>query len=244
MKKLGMFFSFIILGISLVACGSNDQANELSDEVLFVEVDFIVPETVEVDETITLTAEVMYGDDIETDAVVRFEVWEKGDEDNSEMFDAENNGDGTYTHDYTFTKDGIYEMYAHTDAQHQHVMPKKEITVGEGGDYSDIDIEESFHTDGFDMHFEGPDTAKQNEEIELLVQLTLNEEPLAGAKVRYEIWLDNNEEETDWIDAAEEEVGEYLASHEFSEIGTYFIQVHVEDEKELHEHAIYEVTVH
>src|SRR5699024_6300160 len=109
---------------ALVACGNDDGAD---DELLMIEVDFIVPEAVDVGETVELLAEVTYGDEKELDAEVKFEVWEKGDEENSDMLEATNNGDGTYTADYTFDRDGIFEMFAHTDAQHQHVMPKKEI---------------------------------------------------------------------------------------------------------------------
>ncbi|MEI3611168.1 FixH family protein [Pseudogracilibacillus sp. SO30301A] len=125
-----LIFTVLVLTI-LTACGGN---KEETDEVLPLEVDFIVPESIEVGETVELKAEVMYGDDIETDAEVNFEVWESGDEDNSDMLEAENNGDGTYTAEYTFEHEGVFEMYAHTDAQHLHTMPKKEVTVGEGGE--------------------------------------------------------------------------------------------------------------
>lgn len=124
----------------LVACGDNKDE---SDELLSLDVDFIVPETVDVGEAVELKADVTYGDDAETDAVVKFEVWETGDEDNSDMLEAENNGDGTYTAEYTFEDDGVFEMYAHTDAQNLHTMPKKEITVGEGGDYGNEDEDDN-----------------------------------------------------------------------------------------------------
>lgn len=136
MMKRILLMSITVFALTvLAACGGNN--NEESDELLSLDVNFIVPETVEVGDTVELKAEVTYGDEAETDAVVKFEVWETDDEENSDMLEAENHGDGTYTAEYTFEHDGIFEMYAHTDAQDLHTMPKKEVTVGESGDSDD-----------------------------------------------------------------------------------------------------------
>lgn len=130
-KMILWMMSILVVGV-LVACGGEDSSDP-ADELLALEVDFIVPEQVEVGETVELLAEVTYGEDLEKDAVVRFEVWEQEDEEreNSVMLEAENNGDGTYTAEYTFEEEGIYEMYAHTDAHNLHTMPKKQIIVGD-----------------------------------------------------------------------------------------------------------------
>lgn len=121
-----LLFLFILPAVLLFACSNNDNNEELA----FIDVDFVVPEeTIDAGETVELLANVTYGDEIETDAVVKFEVWLSGEQDNSETFEATNNGDGSYTADYTFEEAGTYEMYAHTDAQNMHTMPKKEVTV-------------------------------------------------------------------------------------------------------------------
>lgn len=232
MKRFLTFVAIVSM-FALVACGNDDGAD---DELLMIEVDFIVPEAVDVGETVELLAEVTYGDEKELDAEVKFEVWEKGDEENSDMLEATNNGDGTYTADYTFDRDGIFEMFAHTDAQHQHVMPKKEIVVGEGGEYDDVDEESAYHTEGFDMHVMFPEQVTAGEEIEIVTHLTLFEEPLADANVRYEIVAEDDEANTDWVDATESEQGEYEATHTFDNAGTYELIVHVEDDEDLHEH--------
>ena len=134
MRKLTFVLMAVFTLMVLAACGGEDNADQVdeSDELLALEVDFIVPESIEVGETIELLAEVTYGDEIETDAVVKFEVWETEDEEreNSVTIEADNNGDGTYTADYTFEEETVYEMFAHTDANHLHTMPKEEITVG------------------------------------------------------------------------------------------------------------------
>jgi len=119
-----LLFLFVLPAVLLFACSNNN------DELAFVEVDFVVPEeAIDTGETVELLANVTYGDDIETDAVVKFEVWLSGDEENSETFEATNNDDGSYTANYTFEDAGTYEMYAHTDAQDMHTMPKKEVVV-------------------------------------------------------------------------------------------------------------------
>ena len=41
----------------------------------------------------------------------------------------------------------------------------------------------------------------------------------------------------------EPEAGEYAYTYAFEEAGTFSIQIHVEDDKELHEHEVYTVVV-
>ena len=128
-----MVMAILCLAIISACGGESSESSDPADELLALEVDFIVPEQVDVGETVELLAEVTYGEDLESDAVVRFEIWEAEDEEreNSVMLDAENNGDGTYTAEYTFEEEGTYEMYAHTDAHNLHTMPKKQIIVGD-----------------------------------------------------------------------------------------------------------------
>lgn len=234
-QKATLFGIFALLMIFLLSACSNEQNNDDLDGLTMLEVDFDVPETAEVNETITLTATVTYGDEPVTDPrQVDFEIWERGKEDESEWIEAENHGDGTYTTEVTFEHDGIFEMYVHTTAHGLHVMPKREIIVGKGGDYEDIE-ETNLHTEGFDLHFMNPQEMVVGEEHDLLVHVTLHDEPLEKAHVRYEIWR-NDADEHQWFDAEEVAPGEYLATHTFTETGSYHLQIHVEDDEELHEH--------
>lgn len=239
MRKKITLLSIALLVLLLVACGDDDELHIL-------EVDFIVPETAEVGETVELEAIVTYGDEAVTDAdEVVFEVWEKNDQENSEMIDATNHEDGTYTAEVTFDHDGIFEMYAHTTARDMHTMPKKEIIVGEGGEYADEEDNTAFHTEGFDMHFVELDDVKVDEETELTVHIQIHEKPLENAKVRYEIWHEGMDDDRDWVDTNESTAGEYVGIYTFDTADTtYNIQVHVEDDADLHEHAQYEIVVH
>lgn|SRR5690625_48561 len=242
-KKL--FMSFLtLLFIPLVACSNNNNnaENNLNDELLDLKVEFDVPESIEVGETLELKAIVTYGDEKVTDADdVNFEYWEEGNKDDSEKVDAKNNEDGTYTADVTFDDDAVIVMYAHTTARDLHTMPKRTVIVGDA--VSEENDDESEHVEGFSMDFTDPDDPNADEETELMVQIEMDEAPLDGADVRYEIWNNDDPDHHDWIDTEESEPGNYTVNHTFPEAGTYSIQVHVEDDNDLHEHETYEVEV-
>src|SRR5690625_4051514 len=185
MRKNWLIVTLILVLSLLVACGNEDDLDDLTT----IDVDFDVPETAEVNETITLKATVTYDDEPLIDArQMDFERWERGKRDDGEWIEGENHGDGTYTIEMTFYRDGIFEMYAHTTAHSQHAMPKREIIVGEGGDYDDVDDSHEFHTEGFDMYFINPEDATVSTDTELIVQLMMHEEPFQNADVRYVIW--------------------------------------------------------
>lgn len=140
-KRIVLFAAIFMMAI-LAACGGDDSQN-VEDELDMLEVDFTVPEEADVGQPVELEAYVTYGDEDVNDAdEVDFEIWEMCDEDNSVHETPINNDDGTYTLEYTFEDDGVYEIYAHTTAHNMHTMPKKEITIGEGGEYDCEEIEE------------------------------------------------------------------------------------------------------
>lgn len=239
MRKIISVLSLLMLVLIVTACGDDD-----GDELHILEVDFIVPESVEVNEAMELKAVVTYGDDYVTDAdEVVFEVWEKNDRDNGEMIDAHSHEDGTYTAEVTFDHDGIFEMYAHTTARDMHTMPKKEVIVGEGGEYDDGDDETVFHTEGFELHFVELEKPTIDEAYDLVTHIQINEDPLEEAEVRYEIWNDAMGDDREWIDAEETVAGEYEAEFTFDEATTYYLQIHVEDDEDLHEHSEYEIEI-
>src|SRR5690625_1645423 len=184
MRRKLLIFLFIAIVNLLIACSDQDDLDGLT----MLDVKFEVPETAEVNETVTLKATVTYGEDPVTDPKqMEFEVWERGKRDESEWIEAENHGDGTYTTEVTFDHDGIFEMYAHTTAHNLHTMPKKEIVVGEGGEYDDIDDDHGFHTEGFDMDFIDPENVTVQSSTELMLHLYMHDEPFENAQGRYEI---------------------------------------------------------
>lgn len=244
-KRIFIILLVSLMAVMLIACKKDeDEGKEtIDDEVLFLEVDFEVPETAEVDEVVTLKATVTYGNELVKDAKeLNFEYWLGDDKDNSTKVDGENHNDGTYTLDVAFPEDGIYSIYAHTTAKGMHTMPLKKIAVGEVDEHEADEDAHHEHgtTEGFNLHFEKPEAVKANEAIDLVVHLQMDETPLEKANVRYEIMSDQG---TDWVDAAETVAGEYSGTHTFDQQGTYEIQIHVQDDEDLHEHEHYEIEV-
>ncbi|WP_337969808.1 FixH family protein [Virgibacillus salexigens] len=251
-KKVSMFLFFCSL-LVLAACGETNedgpQAAE-DEEVKSLDVAFDVPETADVGESVTLEATVLYGDEPVKDAEeVIFEVWEKGNkEDSSKDLKSTNNQGGTYTVETTFDQDGVYEMYAHTTAKDLHTMPKKSITIGEvnkqeaADEHHSAEHEHGAHTEGFHMHFNQPKDVMVDQETAMTVHLQMNDKPLEQATVRYEVWKEG-EEKHHWVDTEETNAGEYTGKHSFSEKGTNYVIVHVENDDGLHEHEEHVVEV-
>ncbi|WP_404458983.1 FixH family protein [Oceanobacillus kapialis] len=257
MKKL-WFLVLLVVFMMMAACGNAEEENqaESEDEVHTLDVEFTVPENAKEKEAIELTAQVTYGEEKVSDAEVVFEIWEKGKEDESWEIEPTNNEDGTFSAETSFEEDGVYEMYAHTDAKGLHNMPKKSITVGNGKKAEEAHVHASKHeetneghehdhgesTDGFSLHFATPENVEMGNSVELLTHLQLDDKAMEEANVRYEIWLDG-EEKHDWIDAEEQNPGEYSTSHTFEENGTYHVIIHVENDSGLHEHEEHEIKV-
>src|SRR5699024_7280758 len=132
MKRFFLLIAVLALGMLAACNGSNDDDMfDESGEPKELKVQFDLPEAADVGETVDLKATVTYGEDLVTDGEVEFEYWEKNDEDNSSRIEGENNDDGTYTAEVSFDHDGIFELYAHTDAKDLHTMPLESITIGE-----------------------------------------------------------------------------------------------------------------
>lgn len=124
-----------MLALSLAACASEAETpidtNDVVEEIVEVKVEILTPEQVEANVPVKLEAKLTQGDEIVNDADnVKFEVWQSGMRDSGTMIDGEFKGDGIFSAETTFTEDGVYYMFAHTNARGMHVMPKQQITVG------------------------------------------------------------------------------------------------------------------
>lgn len=129
MKKLFVFFFALFL---LAACG-NQNHEQSEQEVFPLEVNLQVPATANPNEEVTLSAEVMYGEEKVQDAnEVKFEIWKQSAKESSEMIEAKHKGDGIYEITYSFPEDGVYFVQSHVTAKNQHNMPKKQIVIGNG----------------------------------------------------------------------------------------------------------------
>lgn len=125
----------IFATMTLVGCGDKEVSESPStsnnegtlEEVI---VDIQTAETLSVDDVV-LSAKVTQSDEAVDDASVEFEVWESGLRDEGHMIEGNLTEDGVYEANYSFDHDGVYYMFAHTNARGLHVMPKQELIVGE-----------------------------------------------------------------------------------------------------------------
>ncbi|QFT88634.1 hypothetical protein FIU87_08265 [Bacillus sp. THAF10] len=127
MKKLLLVF---ILAFLLVGCTSAPEKNT-SPEI--IEVEISMPEKVSENESVTIQTHVTQGEENVEDAKeVKFEIWnvEEGKEE-STLLDAVHTSDGQYVADHSFREKGVYRVQSHVTARDLHVMPTKQIVVGE-----------------------------------------------------------------------------------------------------------------
>ena len=128
MKKLLLVVvPFLLL---LVGC-TNVPEEETSLEI--VEVEITLPENVKEEEKVAVKTLVTQGEEKVEDAKeVQIEIWnvEKGKE-NSVLLDAEHTGDGVYEVKHSFEDKGVYRVQSHVTARDMHIMPTKQLVVGD-----------------------------------------------------------------------------------------------------------------
>lgn len=150
MKKIMLIVvPFLLL---LVGCTSTPE-EEISLEIVQVEMQF--PEKVDEAEEVVVKTLVTQGEEKVEDAQeVQIEIWnmEKGKE-NSLLLDAEHVGDGVYEVKHSFEDNGLYRLQSHVTARDMHVMPTKQLVVG---DLSQEEIDAIMESDvGEEPHDEG-----------------------------------------------------------------------------------------
>lgn len=159
--------------------------------------------------------------------------------------------DATYVYDESIETPMCYGVISFTNEDDAKAYIEKEglgtlLTATDLNNHewaADHHKHHGFHTDGFDMEFEALENVRKGEENSLETRLTLHNEALTDANVRYEIWPDDDKSRTEWIDADEVSDGTYAATYHFTEAENYNIQIHVQDDADLHEHIQVEVNV-
>lgn len=130
MKK--WMISLVAVPALLFGCSEEPEVDTMESGVMPQEVivDIQTPEAVNANEAIDLVAKVTQAGESVDDGSVEFEVWESGLRDQGQMLEGTLDKDGVYKAQFTFEHDGIYYMFAHTNARGLHVMPKQKIVVG------------------------------------------------------------------------------------------------------------------
>ncbi|MEC3883831.1 FixH family protein [Halobacillus sp. HZG1] len=240
MKKVLLSIIFLLV---ISACSSNNneqdstaaEENNKVAEIPEVQVNF-EHEPLPANDDTTIQAIVTQGGEPVPDAeYVEFEIWysEEG-QDSSDTIKAKHTEDGVYTINYSFDKEGTYQVIAHTQVGDLHTMPQNEVAVGQQAEASGHDHGDS--SGKFMVHLMTEQTFRAGETSTLTAHINHMEEPFSEALVRYEISSDLMEKHT-YIDAEEEEPGEYTANYTFPETGSYTINIHYEKPaEEIHGH--------
>ncbi|SFK22197.1 YtkA-like [Halobacillus dabanensis] len=241
MKKILLSILLLIL---MSACSGNNEENNTSDqtdqtnaatELPEVEVEF-EHEPIPVNEETTIKAMVTQGDEPVPDAkYVEFEIWSTQDgQDTSETLEAKHVEAGSYEIQYTFEKEGTYQVIAHTQVDDLHTMPQKEVNVGQEGQASGHD--HSDNSGKFMVHLMTDQPFKAGENSTLTTHINHMEEPFSDGDVKFEISSDQMDKHI-YVDAEESELGEYTATYNFPDPGTYRINIHYEKpEEDIHGH--------
>src|SRR5690606_34036266 len=103
---------FLLIIVSLAGCAQNKNEGStgcVEGMIEPIEVNFLwEPEHPQVGETVTYRAEVTHGGNKVSAQEVKFEIWEHSNADYHYMEETKSEGDGVYTLDWSFDKDGVY----------------------------------------------------------------------------------------------------------------------------------------
>src|SRR5699024_12398204 len=101
MKKFSVMAGMLLIVGLFTACSSNNNANNLEDELPELNVDFAVAETADPKENVHLEDLVTYdGATVEKAEEALFETWESVNEDDRATMDASTEGGCSYGLDY------------------------------------------------------------------------------------------------------------------------------------------------
>ncbi|WP_060670444.1 FixH family protein [Rossellomorea vietnamensis] len=249
MKKISLFMLVGILALFIAACGNTNEDNGAKEDEKLEAIDakLDVPEKGEKGEPVSLSTKVTQGDDTVDDAgEVKYEIWKNGHKEESEMIEAKHEKGGLYKAEKTFEEDGMYTVQVHVTARDMHTMPKTEIAIGEveGGEHGQAgeDHHHGDHESTVSIHLMKPDVVTAGEVAEMMVHVENKEDALEDARVRFEIYQEDQEKH-EWVDLNPGEKGEYKGSYTFPEKGSYNVQVHVTKGEEIHEHTMETVEV-
>ncbi|GGD01593.1 hypothetical protein GCM10007216_35380 [Thalassobacillus devorans] len=252
MRRPLFLLGFFITAIVLTACGGDQSGNAEEEEMEpMIATEVIMPEDIQPGEEATFQAKVTQGDEAVEDAdYVKFEFWAEGTEDEeNEKVEAEHKGEGVYEVTYTLQEEGVYFLYAHTQARDMHVMPKEQFKVGnrKTGETQEKAEKEEDHSD--DHHdskdikvgFDSNEEWKPNEEATLKADITQNKKPFENATVQFEIVSDKLDKHI-FVDATEQKPGEYEGKYTFPATGNYELIIHYVKE-DTHDHISKQVKI-
>lgn len=235
MKKL---IWIMVLVFILAGCRQVDmpEDTEVNSTVVPITVKISTIGDALVGKEIIIDTKVEKGNQVITEADDVVVEIRKSGSDHRELLDAKNMGDGIYQVMHTFSDAGKYYIVSHVTADGLHVMPEKEIVVSEQGAK-----ETAVHPKvNYDIVFTNI-PVKSGKENKFEAAIEMEGEPLKGAAVFFEYWKEGSTD-SKLLKAQEGNDGKYEKRIQFTEPGTYKVQVHVEKD-DFHEHQLQTVEV-
>lgn len=132
MKKIFYLFSSFVSILLLSACSVDSDAAKLYRQTEKMKAVIVIPKTVNPNEEVDLKVEVTKEDKkVEKLESMNIEIWKKGNEENKKVIEGKRTAKGTYEVVNTFSEDGIYYVKADVRTKDLHIMPTKQMIVGE-----------------------------------------------------------------------------------------------------------------
>ncbi|MFC3749835.1 FixH family protein [Paenibacillus sp. GCM10012306] len=128
---LGIAFTLLLAGCASGTAGGGHAGHsvDISMEPIKVELEWS-PAEVTVSSPVTFEAKVTQeGKPVDDAKEVLFEIVNKDGKTEKMELKGTSAGEGKYTAEGTFDKEGLYNVTSHVSARTQHSMPSKELTV-------------------------------------------------------------------------------------------------------------------
>ncbi len=155
--RIANYLFVLICSLSLVGCGNTpEEATACQNPLVPVEVDLQL-EDMKVGQVMTISAFVSHdGIPVDNANEVVFEIWEHGNEEYHFIEETINVGEGLYSLNWTFEKEGVYYVYYHVTACDMHRMEKHQIVIG------DVNVEQIISEPDIDREVHGYMNNKHN----------------------------------------------------------------------------------
>ncbi|MCR8845328.1 FixH family protein [Paenibacillus sp. SC116] len=134
-KKITVGIMLALVLVNVSACTANTETQKKQHVSSQLNAEIITPESIALKQETVLQVSLTNQNEPVTKAdLVHFEIWDakngRGKE-GSQMLPAEHDKDGLYTVKATFEQKGVYYVQTHISVGEQHVMPKKQLIVGD-----------------------------------------------------------------------------------------------------------------
>ncbi|QXE01650.1 FixH family protein [Terribacillus sp. DMT04] len=131
MRRL-VFTGLLLMLFLLAACSADPDAAEHYAQRKEVNVNIEVPDSIEADSVpridVLLTSD---GKALDKEASVTFLVWKDDNKADADTIPASRNEEGSYQLEYKFASEGVYYVKADINVDNIHLMPTKQLRVGE-----------------------------------------------------------------------------------------------------------------